>query len=258
MFRLRRILCTIVTLPLVAAGLSACGGSQSHGIPANAVAVVGSTPITRATLNHWMASIVGGDYYEHIGAPAPRGLVSEPPNYSACVAAAGTLVGRTASGQLALTPEQLDGKCRELHQAIKEQALSLLISIQWRIDEAAEHGLTITDGEVAGYLKQLNAKQFPKPGQFETYLADREWAASDMLYQLKRNLLTTRLEAKFQHNNQAAQQAFFQFVLANTAKRTASTDCRVGYVIPRCRQYKATASSSPAPTVILEALAASR
>lgn len=245
---------------LSALSIGACGDNQPKSIPNDAVALIGHTPLSKATLNHWMNSIAGGDFYEHFGRRAPRGLVSEPPNYTACMSAATTLTA--ASGRRpAFTTSQIAQKCRLLYQVIKEQALLFLISAQWRIDEAAEEGITISDAELASTSRQDVAQRYPRAGEFDTFLANREWALSDELYQLKRNLLTTKLHEKISHQSGREHEtlqeraAFVHFVLGNTKKRTASTLCRPAYIVPTCRGYKNPATSLPAPLVLLEELA---
>lgn len=249
----------LVVVSLAATAISGCGSSKPTQVPANAVALIGDTPISKATLDHWMHSMVGGDFYERFGTRAAHGLVSEPPNYAACTSAAATMTA--ASGrQPPFTSSQLLQKCRQLNQAIEEQALTFLISAQWRTDEAAEHGITISDAELAAESKQSAAQQFPKPGEFDTYLANHEWALSDELYQLKRNLLTTKLREKISHlspggeETPQARATFVSFIEGNIKKRTATTLCRPAYMVATCRGYKAPSTPTPAPIVILEEL----
>ena len=253
MLKLRQ-LTTVLLVALSGFGVAACGSGNSNSIPSNAVAVVGDTPITKATLNHWMQSIVGGDYFERVGERAPLGLVSEPPNYAGCLPGAKQLTD--ASGrQPPFTTQQLELKCRQLYQAIKEQALTFLISVQWRVNEADEHGVHVSDAEIAKYAREANASQFPQAGEFAKYLADREWVPSDQLYQLKRNLLTTKLQEQVKTGDtQQARIAFIDFVKGHIAKRTKETNCRPGYLVFQCRQFKASPTSIPAPIVILEEL----
>jgi hypothetical protein len=261
MSKLTKTATCLALASLTAFCLAACGSSQPKTIPSNAVALIDHTPLSKATLNHWMNSIVGGDFYEHFGRRAPRGLVSEPANYPACMNAATTLT--VASGR-SFTSNQLADKCRQLYQAIKEQTLSFLIPAQWRIDEAAEVGVKVSDADVASISRQDVAQRYPKAGEFDTFLANHEWAPSDELYQLKRNLLTTKLREKVSHRSSNEHEtlqshaAFVHFVLQHTKKQTASTLCRPAYSVPTCRGYKTTtASSTTSPLLILEELAGS-
>jgi hypothetical protein len=253
--RLHSPLATLAIL-LAACSLAACGGDAPKTIPSDAVASIGGTPITKATLSHWMNSITGGDIYERFLKRAPLGLVSEPANYAACERAATSLT--LASGRKPpFTSNQIAQKCRQLYLAIREQSLLFLISVQWRVNEAKENGITVSDGEVAKSSREYNAKNYPKPGEFETYLANHEWVASDVLYQLKRNLLTTKLHEKLSGSGAETPQTltkFVHFVEGNLKKRTAETHCLPAYAVSTCRGYKAPTSATPAPALILEEL----
>ena len=79
----------VIAMSLAAVGLAACGsaGGSTHASvtqassttsPTTVLAEVGGMSINRAMLSHWMATLIGGDYDENLGRPAPRGLVSEP------------------------------------------------------------------------------------------------------------------------------------------------------------------------------------
>jgi hypothetical protein len=242
-------------MAFAACGLSACGSSSSK-VPSDAVAVVGGTPITRPTLNHWMQSMTGGDYFEHTGKRAPHGLTSDPVNIPSCLAAARSLVA--GGGKHApVSDAKLEGICRQLNRQIREQALSFLISVQWRVNEGAERGLKVSDAEVNRYFRKLSANQFPKPGQLQTYLADHEWALSDELHQLKRNLLTTKLQEKVGSGDPTHKQlAFVKLVTSNVKKRVRETNCRPGYVVSVCRQFKGEpGAATAAPAALLEQLA---
>ncbi len=253
-------LMSVLATGLVATTMLACGGSSSsHAIPANSVALVGETPITKATLNHWMNSIAGGDFWERFSRRAPLGLVSEPANYPACESAARTLIAANPH-KPSFTAAQISQKCHQLTQAIREQSLLFLISVLWRVNEGKEKGIAVSDREAQKYTREYNAVHFPKPGQFEAYLADHEWVASDVDYQVKRNLLTRRLREKVSgesfklEETQHTRNVFMSYVEHNIPKRKAETRCRPAYAVSSCRGYTEPASLPPAPITILEEL----
>src|SRR4051794_40693643 len=117
---------------ILAIALSACGSNDSAD---KTVATIGRTKINQRTLSHWMSSVIGSDYRAVIGSTAPVGLVSDPPDYARCVSVAARLAPK---GTQTLNAVQLRVKCRELYAAAKEQALSYVISVLWRTEEAAE------------------------------------------------------------------------------------------------------------------------
>ena len=99
------ILLAVVAASAVIAALAGCGGdtastasnsvadttstantTETHtasatvaSLPGDAVAQVGDATISKATLNHWMSTMVGGDFAEDSTVTAPQGLVSDPP-----------------------------------------------------------------------------------------------------------------------------------------------------------------------------------
>ncbi len=259
MFKRLHPLLSVLAIALVTTTLAACGGDSPKTIPSNSVALVGSTPITKATLNHWMNSIVGGDFWERFQKRAPIGLVSEPANYATCEAGAKTLTA-TSKRKPPFTSAEISQKCHQLYLAIREQSLLFLINVLWRIEESKEKGITVSDAEAAKNSHEYSAKFYPKPGQYEAFLANHEWAASDELYQIKRNLLTTKLREQVTGRSSQKEETpqgrakFMSYVVANIKKRTAETRCRADYAVSTCRGYKEPASAIPPPVTILEEL----
>ena len=249
----------LVAALLLVATLTGCGGGSSSD---PIVAQVGGTSITRGTLSHWMATIIGGDYDENIGGPAPHGLVSDPPNYARCVAAIETLGEPNGSGE---SPKQLraarEHDCHELYKDLKQQALAYLIRSSWRIEEAADDGITVTDAEIQALLNKVKAEQYPSEAAFKGYLAGREWALSDELFLLKRDLLNTKVGDKVEAelrkaglNRKALLRALLIHELEASKRWKAKTSCRPGYVIPECSQYSGPESNG-APDALLEQIA---
>ncbi len=249
MLRYNKLLALTVLALLITAGLSACGNGGDM-----TVATVGKTKISRGTLNHWMSTVVGGDYNQVVAPKAPLGLVSEPADYSRCVAAAAQIVPKT-NGKLKLNASQIGVKCRQLHRAIKEQALSYLIGVLWRAEEGVELGQTVSDREVARQLQQVNYKQFANPARFRLYLASRRWSLSDELYLLKRNMLDTKFLARLKQRAESlggGERIMSKLVRENVAKWTARTSCAPGYHAWQCKQYGTSKEASPSASVLLE------
>jgi hypothetical protein len=248
---------------LFAVGLAACGGgaasssaTQAHNDPAvplsgNVVAQVGGTVITKAMLGHEMSTIFGGDYYEINRHPAPRALVSEPPNYPACLAELRALVRRMPAGSRPGVA-QLGLKCQQVYQAIKVQALGVLLADQWYKGLDAEQGVTVSEAEAEHALAQLKASQFPKEGEFQAYIAHRHWTVADELLLLTIDLLSTKIQEKIKTSGAQVSEALNQ----STTKWTAQTRCRTGYVVERCKQYKGPSGSpsTPSPALLVEQL----
>jgi hypothetical protein len=239
-----------IALAAIASSFVACGDSDD---PSPVVAKVRHMSITRETLSHWMTTLVDGDFREHVGGTAPRGLVSDPPSYRACVSAIEALGRPKASGTDSKPGAmQREAQCRQLHQALKQQALSYLIEGLWNIEEAADQGIHITDAEIDQQLAKDKASLGPVTHQ-------------DQLYLVKRSLLSTRLNEQRERalrgkmpEGEALQRAVAELYAQSIKRWPAQTSCRAGYLVAQCRGYKAPTGSLPSPAVLVEQIAASR
>jgi hypothetical protein len=232
-------------------GLSACGNGDNP-----TVATVGKTKISRSTLNHWMATLAGGDYQEIVGNSAPVGLVSEPADYPRCVAAAKTIKPKSLPASIP-NEARLKIRCRRLHTAVKEQALSYLISALWRVEEGAELGWGVSDREVARQVQELAYRDYKSPAAFRRFLASRHWSLADERYLLKRNLLDTKFLERLRARAAAlggGEKTFGKLVQKNIAKWRAKTSCSPGYTAWQCRPGGSTAEADPPPSVLVEQL----
>jgi hypothetical protein len=251
---------TGVSLALVATVgvLTACGSDALSG---DVVAQVGASVITKPELNHWMSTLAGGDFYEiALGHPLPRGLVSEPPNYDACATRL-RAVAQSANSDAANTalaaPEQsqaqLKTKCRQLYLAIRLQAITYLVESHWILETAATGaGVTPTNAEVNAMLKQIKTNEYPRNGQFQRYLANSSRSLADELLVVRMDVVSRKLEQKVSDEGRQA-----RLKLAEAGEKvTARTNCRMGYVVPHCRQFRTTKTTTSSPAVLLEQVAA--
>jgi len=252
-----------LTLAVVAAALSSCGGgSHEAPIPANAVAEVKGQPITKADLNHWMATLAGVDFYEITRQAGPRHLVSDPPRYSVCVAALRSIQPRHATHPHSFTATQLRTKCRQLNRVLEEETVSYLIFGHWAADEGAEEALAVSGQEVKQKFASIKAEQFPTEAQLRRYLALRGLDLADELSIVRREVLSTKLlQTRTQKVTAAGgPQSLLAAERGTTARLRGTTSCRAGYVVPQCRQDKTpnAAPVGPSAAVLIEELAGLR
>jgi foldase protein PrsA len=166
-------------------GLAACGG-----IPGDAVVNVAGTPIAKTTFNHWMgvaakSSAVG------VG---EKPVIPEPPAYTACIAHLKATSPKPAKGQKPPTGAQLKSECEQQFKSLKSEVLGFLISSQWVLSEANSLGVKISDAEVKKEFTKIKTTQFPKPTEFEKFLATSGQSVSDLLLRVKLNLLSSRIQ----------------------------------------------------------------
>lgn len=258
--RMRSIIPFVATCTTVVA-LTGCGGGGG-GIPAGAVGTVGGTAITRADLGHWMSTLAGGSFYElGRGHTAPAGLVSEPANYPRCVAtleaaAAGARGAQQKPASAAsggVTAAQLLVKCRQLYEALRLQAMAYIVSAQWTIGVYGDLGVKASDADVRRLLGEMKAAEYPKPGEFQRFLAGNRRSLSDELLVLRLNVLERKLQEKA---HVVGMRRVIRELSEAGRRWTAKTDCLPGYVVPHCRQFRKSTNTTPSAAVLIEQVAA--
>jgi hypothetical protein len=275
-----RIVTAAVVGTLVAVSAASCGGgsaasgsaagasntnSQASGPPptaslgpasGEAVVRVGDQPITRDQVNHWMATLAGGDYHElSHGLGVPEGLVSDPPSFGRCVARLEAVVAAAPSKPSPpLTGVKLLTKCRQLYLALKAQATELLVTTELVFGLAAEEGVAVSEAEVLAAYRHSNAERFQTAAQLANDQAARRVSVSDELLLTKKNLLADKILTKLKS------QSVGPTGLARAeASWSAKIDCHAGYVVEHCKQFHGAPPSSPdspPATVLMEQVVA--
>lgn len=247
-----RAACAVLAATLSLMGVTACGGgsgSQKQDAAAahQVVATVNGTPITRAQVNHWMATLAGRDYYavSH-RLTIPAGLVSDPPDYAGCVAKLESVAAHASE-----TSVQLLGKCRQLYQALRIQATEYLVGALRGIGMAHELGVDVSDATATRRYQELAAREYPSQAAYHRYLASTGESVSDGVLETKLELIGTAMLKKL--NNPTGH---VRYALAE--QRWASkVDCTAGYVVEYCKQYKGGRTyPTPPPSVLMEQTAA--
>jgi hypothetical protein len=229
-------------------GLSTCGGSNQK-----IVARIGDhTPVSQAFLDHWMNVVVGGDYHAVVGGLSPDSLVSDPPHFARCVSAARRIP--EIAGRHKFTAAQMLTKCRQLDTAVKEQALSYVLSVLWSREEAAAMGIPMpSQGEISSRLRTLVSNESKDAASFAKVLAGQHRSLADERFLLVRNILVTKIDARIKARAArlgGGERTFYKLVLQNNAKWRAKTSCSPGYQAWECKQFKGEAK--PPPAVVLE------
>jgi hypothetical protein len=242
---------TLTAVTISAALLTACAGSSDPP-----VVQVGDQSISQATFRHWVKLFGYDDYVKIVGGRAPLGLISEPADDKACVAAAGQ-IPLVPGAKHRLSSVQLLLKCRQLHAAVKEQTLQILIPELWRSVEGRELGTSVSESEVSKLLRQV-ISELPSPDAFTRYLAERHWSIADERFTLKRELLVSNYGAKIR--KQAAElggglPTTAQLVQQSFRRWSARTDCKAGYTALQCKQrHGEPNTTAPSAAELLEEL----
>jgi foldase protein PrsA len=172
-------------------GVAACGS----GIPGDAVVQVNGQPITKATLDHWVG-VAASASAAAPGQKAAKPVVPDPPAYTNCIVHLKETEPKPAKGQKPKTEAALKAQCEQQYTALKQQALSFLIGVDWVFGQAEEQGIKLNDKEVQTKFNQLKKQQFPKEAEFRKFLASTSYTVNDLLLRVKYGLLTTKIQEK--------------------------------------------------------------
>jgi parvulin-like peptidyl-prolyl isomerase len=177
-------------------GLSACG-SSSGSIPGNAVANVGGTPITTAAFKHWIGVASVATSSGQLNQVKP--VAPEPPAYTACIARLKSIaeVELKAKAVKSVPSEsKLKASCETQYKSFTQEVMAFLLSSQWVIGEAQSLGVKLSDAEVKKQFLKIKSEQFPKAAEFEKFIANSGQTVSDLLFRVKLNMLSSKIQTK--------------------------------------------------------------
>ena len=120
------------------------------------------------------------------------------------------------------------------------QALGFLITSEWVLGEAAARHIEVSEAEVKQRYGQLVQESFPKAGSLKKYLAKSGETDADLLARIKVELLASKIAAKVTAGKSASQRTALlsAFEKGFHDHWKAYTDCKAGYVMEDCKQYK--------------------
>jgi hypothetical protein len=244
----------VLTLLAATLPLAACGSSEQ-----SITHIRGSSAtIGKPMLDHWMRADVATDFRTSVGRRAPAGLVAEPANYAECTQAAKRVVPKAHTGKPKLTGAAIAEKCRQLYYAVRNQALSFLLSAQWTELEAEELGIHLSTAELHKEFVRYRNEQFETQAKFERYMGEDRLVLADVLYELRRNALTARILPKFEASVKQAgggEKAYAKLALAHYHNLIDRTTCQSGYVVEDCSGFREPKTPTPSPNALIEAFA---
>jgi len=220
-------------------GLAGCGGSST------AVVVDGHSIDKQAIERSMYEQAVSGAAF---AGQATGRRPPDPPDFSSCAAYLKAHEPKPPGSQTDSTPAQLKQRCKLEYEKEKLKALYFWIPYRWVVGEAAELHVYVSGGDVARQLA-LFERGFPSKAALTRYLRLTKEPRSTLEARMRLGLLTTRiqelLQARLHALSPAQRQAKLKaFGEAFEAKWRARTDCKAGYVVPLCRQYKAPGTPS--------------
>jgi foldase protein PrsA len=190
-------------LAIAVTGLAlALAGCGSGGIPANAVVNVGGTPITKTAFKHWMTVAATSSASGTTEKPA----VPEPPDYTTCIARMAKRVANLVTGE-STSRSRLKSECDTQYKSLQTEVLGFLISSDWTLGEAAALGVKLSDAEIKKEFTKIKSEQFRKPSEFQKFLSRTGYTVSDLLFRVKLNLLSQKIQKQIVKEKSTVTQA---------------------------------------------------
>jgi foldase protein PrsA len=162
----------------IAVCLQACGGGGAKTGETRLATVihVGAAPIQNATIAHWMTVL------------SPQHVLPLPPHFTACVS-------RQRVDKPSASKAELEHACLERYQAVRQEALSFLISSRWLTEEAAAQGAAVTPAEVQQRLERKR-KSYSTEAEFKESLSAIARSVPDLRLELEAELAQEKLRRK--------------------------------------------------------------
>ncbi len=209
-------------------------------MPADAVAEVDGTVITKSAFRHWLHVAAVRDYDLHAQTPVPSGVVPDPPRYVLCVAHLQALAAQPSTAGLVQTNVPFKKQCEERYESLRQQTLGSLISAYWLISEGKARGLVATDKAVRQFLEMTLKGQYSTKAEFESSLANSGETIADQVFRAKIKVFSIKIEKQYKANDDGSgvNSAYGKFITRFPKKWAPKTNCRKGYVVPNCKQYR--------------------
>ncbi|HEX8715270.1 MAG TPA: hypothetical protein VF706_06835, partial [Solirubrobacteraceae bacterium] len=212
---------------------------------------VGRHSLTPAIVAHW-ARVEGAFAYRTSGLAGdrptpPRGLIPDPPSYADCIAYLATKASPSAPRP---TRGALRGECEREWLALRRHVLEILLTYYWTQEEARALHVLVTPSEV----QHLLDAQFGSARRFEQFRRGSGVSMSEERFILTSKLQLKKLQERVSplhvHTGHESAQmsasvdlAYQRLDAAMKRKWIPRTDCRAGYVVAECRQYRGPADT---------------
>jgi foldase protein PrsA len=231
-----RCVCVVVGV-FVVVGVVACGGTaDGGGLSGGVIVRVGGRSVSRAALDHWVPIEAIISRVPDPQQPVARGLVPDPPAYTACVAFMRATPPRLGGAQAGSTVAQLKSACQKRYEDVRGHMLRILITYAWTNAEAALQGVSVSDSEMKQRFDRFKREQFPTEAMFQKFLRYTGESLADELWLTRFDLLSTKIEKKILLKGGIA--GATKYYKEFPKRWAAKTSCSPGYIIPNCKQYK--------------------
>ena len=119
-------------------------------------------------------------------------------------------------------------------RGIRTQTMTFLISSKWLALETGERGISASDAEIRREFEAQKKQSFPNEAGYRRFLRSSGQTEADLLFRIRVNLLTEKLEREVTRGAPRKQKALNKFVAGFLKKYRAITWCAPGYVFYQC------------------------
>jgi hypothetical protein len=243
-------LATSVSLAWLALAFAGCGGGSSgSGVVVARVSDAGA--ITKQMLDHWIPVEAIVLHEERPSRPAPRGVVPDPPSYSACMTYMRTHPAQPAQAGKVQSVAQLRSGCQHRYDELKVLTLNTLILWYWTIGAGQELGLRVTGAEARAHLKERETEFYTSDGSVQKYKKWTGQTTADLLLRSKVEVFEAKISARLRTaaarlpkdlSAPERERALAKLTGALPPSKAwaEKTSCLMGYVVSGCMQYTGT------------------
>ena len=203
--RISRKLAALAAFFVIAAIIAGCGSS----VPSTSVASVAGNPISLKAINHWMfiAANQQAAQAAQQGSSEPVIVANDPPEFKSCIKEIRGVIPTLAKTKDA----SLRKDCKQVFTQLSGEVMAYLIEGYWYQGDAHKLGINVTDAQVNKALAKAKKAEFPTAADFATYLKQSGYTEQDILFQIRVNLVYTKLLKRYEKPvNAAAVSAYFK------------------------------------------------
>jgi foldase protein PrsA len=207
----------LAALALVGACVAAVASGCGNSVPANSVAKVGDSTITKEDFSRWLTNASAGQQQ------GGKAVAPDPPDFKKCVAGLQKAAGKGAGKQ---SNAALKKQCKTQYDQLKGEVMQFLIQAQWVQQEAADRDVKVSDAEVKKSFEDQKKQAFPKDADYKKFLKDSGMKEEDILFRVKLDQLQTKLTQKVTKSKVKITDADVAQYYAKNKKRFAQPERR--------------------------------
>lgn len=157
---------------------------------------VGEAEITRDEFDHWLVSAAASQKSPCVG------KLGEKP-----------------------TGRQIEQRCGEEYEPLKDQVVQFLIQAEWVQQEAEEREIAVSGAEIDAAFAKQKKQSFPNEADYAKFLSGSGMTEEDIRFRIELDLLQNKLSAKVTDTESGKEKALNAFVKRFRAKYKAKTFC---------------------------------